>query len=105
MIWRNANVPQYDVPSPTDFGYEVDSTGNLKPVMMTQSVAAPELLNDMVCHCEQCDMDCVCSLSAQPCTYACSCKAESASDDETCTNIHTLKLEINKDQMESEFSD
>lgn len=45
MIWRNANIPQYDVPSPTDFGYEVDSTGNLKPVMMTQSVAAPELLN------------------------------------------------------------
>lgn len=63
--------------------------------MMTQPVAAPELLNDIVCDCEDvCDETCTCSCSRQPCTIACSCKAAVPTDEDDdasmCTNVHTI---------------
>ncbi len=81
--------------SPTYFGYEIDNDNqSLQPVMMTQSVAAPELLNDMVCACNGvCDEECTCFLNEQPCTAACSCMAGASERDinETgCTNPYTL---------------
>ena len=71
-IWRNATTAQHDLPPLTDFGYEIDEDG-IKPKMINQAAAAPELLNDLVCGCELCSETCICFANRQPCTVACCC--------------------------------
>ncbi len=61
----------------TDFGHEIneDKTA-LRSKMMNQSVAAPELLNNLVCSCDDgCPTKFTCEINNQSCTAACSCKA------------------------------
>lgn len=47
MMWRQADRLLLEMPDPIFFGYFKETDGSLCPVMMTQSSAAPELLNDL----------------------------------------------------------
>ena len=90
LIWKNALVPKFTHPPVTEYGYQKDSaTGLISPIMMNQSVAAPELLSDMVCSCRDlCEADCVCESLQQPCTMACSCESVTETNF-CCRNIYT----------------
>jgi hypothetical protein len=73
-IWRHATTANHQYPSLVDFGYEYDNDGTgIKPRLMSQPAAAPELLNDLVCECSLCTETCVCFRNKQPCTIACCC--------------------------------
>ena len=53
MIWRESLTRAVELPSPTDFGYEIDAdTGEYMPTLVYQPLAPPELLNDLICFCE-----------------------------------------------------
>ena len=60
LVWRNATTALCSLPPPTEYGYEMTASGELIPTTMTQSLGAPELLNDMICRCGLCDYKCVC---------------------------------------------
>ena len=94
MIWKRCLEGSPQIPSPTEFGYYIkNETGLLKPEMMTQSPAAPELLNDILCNCEsECNDTCTCALNRQACTKACSCEALLPTVDgiKYCSNIQTI---------------
>jgi len=94
-IWRNETTPQHHRPDLSDFGYECDGTeAGLRPKLMSQPAAAPELLNDLVCECLVCNEKCVCLANHQPCTVACCCSGNTQTDDIMCTNIFTLTSEF-----------
>ena len=62
----------------------------VKPQMVDQKLAPPELLNDLVCFCQDlCTEDCVCVHNEQPSTAACSCNAR-IDVEECCKNIFTI---------------
>ena len=71
----------------------------MRPQMMSQSPAAPELLNDLACNCGNnlCDDKCTCFHNEQPCTLACEYKAsvfwDSHDKNRLCTNIYTMSME------------
>ena len=92
LIWRNAVVGVHDLPEPTDYGFEVDGD-MLRPKLMSQSLAAPELLNEIICICPRnsCHTGCVCLNNEQSCTAACDCEGalDPLEDDSTCTNYYT----------------
>ena len=60
-----------------------------QPTIATQSVAAPELLNDIYVNVKKC----ACSINRQTCTVACTCKVavstEADNDISMCTNVQT----------------
>ena len=97
-IWRLAHHAWQVVSDPTKFGYTLHDNGvSLVPVLLAGSVAAPELLNDLVCECEgQCDYSCICFIHKQPCTSACKCTATDITEDEDCfcNNIYTVLPDI-----------
>ena len=74
MIWRESLTSIVELPSPTDYhySYEIDTdTGYYVPTLVSQPLAAPELLNDLVCFCEDlCSDACVCTTNGQPYTQA-----------------------------------
>lgn len=76
MIWRGSLTALLNLPDPIEFGYETEKdTGVYMPHMVSQPLAPPELLSDLVCFCDdQCNEDCVCSSNEQPCTQSCDCK-------------------------------
>ena len=87
-------------PEPTEFGYkkDTDTDNQLRPIMMTPDVSAPELLNDFLCKCSpsECTIEvgCVCLKNAQPCTAACACKPVLPGMDEEgcpCANQFTME--------------
>jgi hypothetical protein len=85
------------------FGYKENSEdGTLQPVMTSQAVAAPELLNDMVCNCTLCSENCSCFKNKQPCTEACVCEGSTTNDyaDAICTNVFTLTSFIGEDEYQ-----
>lgn len=88
-IWKKAHVGMQLVPSPVGFGFDITSEG-LKPKLMNQQPAAPELLDDLVCFCEpnSCHIDCSCLQNNQPCTADCNCEGEMpySDADVICTN-------------------
>jgi len=52
QIRREAVVPRMEALNPTEFGYKKTTDGKaLWPKMMSQPLAAPEMLNDLVCNC------------------------------------------------------
>ena len=108
LIWRQANSLFQVLPDPIYFGYFKDLDGSLRPVMMTQSPAAPELLNDLVCQCtnNSCNSNCTCLNNNQPCTSACSCEAKLPGDesDHLCTNSLTLSA-LYEDDSDSDVED
>ena len=88
MIWMESLTSIVELPSPTDYGYEIDTdTGHYIPTLVSQPLAPPELLNDLVCFCEDlCSDACVCTTNEQPCTQACNCtRAE-----RICENVFTV---------------
>lgn len=94
-IWLNATHPVCDILSPTNFSYKFNIVlGCLKPVLMTQPVAAPGLLNDIVCSCKSVD-ECTCFLGSKPCDLACTCEIQNTEYDSgpICTNIYSLDPE------------
>ena len=66
----------------------------LKPKMMNESPAAPELLNDMICMCRPngCHVGCVCLNNEQSCMAACNCEGvlDPLDDNSMCSNYYTL---------------
>ena len=91
--WRNVTIGMYDLPDQTQHGFEKIGT-ILKPKMMSQSPAAPELMNELYCKCpsNRCYINCCCLENQQACTAACACSDDSNA---TCCNFYTL--EANKD--------
>ena len=87
-VWKDSLKCVVDLPSPTDYGYEIDAeTGNYTPKMVSQPLAPPELLNDLVCFCEDlCSDDCICATNEQPCTQARNC----GSAERICENVFTV---------------
>ncbi len=59
-----------ELADPTDFGDEINADKIiLPPKMMNQSVTASELLNELVCSCEDgCSTNCTCEINNQHCT-------------------------------------
>ena len=104
LIWKGCLTAMLDMPDPTEFGYMVDTdTGLYRPHVMSQSVAPPELLSDLVCECSDfCNEDCVCSANEQPCTHACECKGCVDDVDDICKNIFTILAQVTSD-TNSEF--
>ena len=104
LIWRQAIVPMATLPDVTTHGYE-RCTGLLQPQMMSQSPAAPELLNDLVCDCLPggCAMECSCLANQQPCTAACDCfaLADEEEEDLVCVNPMTLST-LDSDTSDSD---
>ena len=85
MIWKQAGSPLQDLPSPTDFGWEL-SEGRLKPVLMTAEAIPTASLEMIFCGCStRCrNKRCRCRKAMLPCTTLCNCK--SATEDHTCLN-------------------
>ena len=74
ITWKKANMPLQVLPDPDSFGYCRNPDGTIDPMMMAQPAAAPELLNDIICFCNNdCDDFCRCHSLGQPCTAACDC--------------------------------
>lgn len=70
LIWRPAVVPEPDMPGVTECGYERKTNGTgLMVKMLSQSPAAPDLLNDLLYDCESvvCASECSCLNNGQPC--------------------------------------
>ena len=88
MIWMESLTSIVELPSPTDYGYEIDTdTGHYIPTLVSQPLAPPELLNDLVCFCEDlCSDTCVCTTNEQLCTQACNCTRA----DRICENVFTV---------------
>ena len=100
IIWKTCGTAIQDLPEPTEFGHESYGETNgrlaLRPLMMSQSSAPPELMNDLVYKCSNglCDEACSCFGNEQPCTTACVCKAampyDEQSEKEICLIIFTI---------------
>ena len=95
LIWRSSITPLMPKLNPVDFGYIKDpDTGFYTPQLMTQPVAPPELLSDLICKCtDLCSGFCACSNNEQPCTRACSCEG-CTFQHQTCENIFTMLAEV-----------
>ncbi|MGH0160009.1 UNVERIFIED_CONTAM: hypothetical protein FKN15_038612, partial [Acipenser sinensis] len=70
FIWKHTDIGMLDVPSPIHFGHEKEVGCKLRPKLMSQSAAAPELLIDLVCDCTS-DLNivpfsCIINLVQQP---------------------------------------
>lgn len=94
LIWRNSTSPLQELPEVTQFGYVKDHEGSLQAQLMSQSPAAPELLNSLVCDCSTCENNCPCLENNQPCTTVCECEAllplDQDDNDNCCMNLLTL---------------
>ena len=107
QIWKQALTPMQELPSATNFGWYLPDEGRtLLPKMMTQSCAAPELLNDIICNCScVCDDHCPCASSQQACTSDCGCGAnlpgfddlEEDTGQSLCMNPNTAFLQVEDD--------
>ena len=64
----------------------------LSPKLMTQEISAPELLNNLVCSCNNycISEDCECISNNQPCTSACVCEPVEDGD-MLCLNPYTIE--------------
>ena len=51
-IWRACTDGMTELPGPQEYGWERDDTQTYRPKAMSQSPAAPELLNNLVCDCD-----------------------------------------------------
>ena len=93
-VWKQTLVKMLVLPPPTDFGYQKDQDGLLVPKMTSQELAAPELLNDIVCDCstDPCQSNCSCFCHSQPCTTACTCEGmpQDIATEEYCMNTLTI---------------
>ncbi len=63
--------------------------------MMWQAPVASELLNELVCQCDDdCDSLCRCEMNGQPCTAACDCGGKTYDQpDRACINPVTMTID------------
>ena len=67
-----------EIPGPVKYGHERGPESHkYHPKLISQTTAAPELLNNLVYSCalNKCDGQCTCAINEQPCTAACTCEA------------------------------
>ena len=90
IVWRSSLIPRFTPLDPLEFGYTRDTeTGLYTPQLMTQSIAPPELLSDLVCKCgDLCAEEFPCCYNEQPCTEACGCKGVLTG--QVCENLFTM---------------
>ena len=105
-VWRQAHMNSPNLPDPKQFGFEQngdDIQAKMNPA--NTPISAPELLNQLVCDCEDhCDdASCCCVVNEQPCTEACGC-----TDSQRTYNCHNGwvdnddDVEVNGEDNESE---
>ncbi|CAC5361556.1 unnamed protein product [Mytilus coruscus] len=87
-IWHSANTAMHEQVNPIMYGYGRDlETDTIMPRLMSQPAAAPELLNNLICECDEhnCSEICTCLENEQACsaTYSCGASADIA-DETTC---------------------
>ena len=92
MIWKEALTGIVKLPDPKDYGHVTDADTCLYvPRMVNQPLAPPQLLNDLICVCEDVWSEaCVCASNEQPCTQACDCTQA----ERTCQNVYTVLASI-----------
>ena len=92
-VWKHALEPVHQQLPLEEFGYKhCENNVGIRPKLMNQSFAAPELLNDLTCECNTCTESCSCYINQQPYTNACSCTANTNNEDMVCLNVYTLSL-------------
>ena len=83
-----------------------DGTLCMCPQKMSQSPAAPELLNDLACKCSLCDDNCTSFHNENPCVLDCECTAavpwDFRDENQIWTNIYTVPVQ-NTGGFESEL--
>ncbi|CAC5394530.1 unnamed protein product [Mytilus coruscus] len=92
---HNANTAMHEQVDPIMYGYGRDlETDTSMPRLISQSAAAPELLNNLICECDEhnCSKNCTCLENEQDFTAACSCGASAdIADETTCNNPMTIE--------------
>ena len=85
MIWKPAGSPHQNLPSPTDFRWEL-SEDRLKLILMTAEAIPAASLGMIFCRCSRrCrNKRCRSRKTNLPCTAL--CKSKSATEDDTCLN-------------------
>ena len=75
LLWKNADVSHPNLPSPTDFGWEVDNaSGSFIPKRCLHQPAPESVLKLIRCWCKTgCGKACWCFKNNNPCTEICSC--------------------------------
>ena len=75
LLWKNADVSHPNLPSPTDFGWEVDNaSGSFIPKRCLHQPAPESVLKLIRCWCKTgCGKACGCFKNNNPCTEICSC--------------------------------
>ena len=81
-----------EIPGPVKYGHERGpESQKYYPKLISQTTAAPELLNNLVYSCalNKCDEQCTCAINEQPCTAACTCEASlpTGEDDDDDENV------------------
>ena len=103
MVWKSCLETTFGLPQQLimviNYFEDTDGKQYMRPQMMSQSPAAPELLNDLACNCDNsvCDDNCTFFRNEQPCTLACKCKAavpwDTQDENRLCTNVYTLAMQ------------
>ena len=104
MVWKQASQAIQNLPSPTDFGYEMGCDDTMQPKLMSQGISAPELLNDIICTYRlNYNYTCTCFNISQTCAAACLCGALPPMEDVDtyCSNPFTLQVSIDPDNENS----
>ena len=80
----------FEIPGPVEYGHERDpESQQYYPKLMSQTTAAPELLNNLMCSraLNKCDEQCTCAINEQPCTAACTCEASLPTGEDDDENV------------------
>lgn len=97
MVWNNDRVPNPELPSPQDYGWEMEAN-EWVPVMTTLPPAPEAIIHLVKCSCakERCSNNrCQCRKAGLTCTDLCTC----SDSEELCSN----KQEEDKEPDESDY--
>ena len=102
LIWKNALVPVFDIPSPVDKCSYLDEEEMLRPKLMTKDPAPQSLIETVTCGSKtsKCSKRCSCSSKALACTESCLCGGG-----EDCMNPHNLTLTTDESDLSDSESD
>lgn len=76
IVWRNALVPDPELPSPSDWGWLKEPTG-WQPLWTTLPEASQTCYELIHCGCKKgCSARCKCKKAALKCTALCSCSGD-----------------------------